>query len=107
MTHGSKIQLSERERDTVTRILARFEGKIGPVKVYGSRATGRARLNSDLDLVIYPPFSTENYARLADAFETSDLPIKVDMVGWASIDSQGLRREIERHSVDFPLSSCT
>ena len=50
--------------------------------VFGSRATGHARPFSDLDLLIsWPPgLSWRERVDLADAFEASDLPFRVDIV---------------------------
>ena len=49
--------------------------------VFGSRANGAAKKYSDLDLAIVgEPLPLELESRLADAFEESDLPIKVDIV---------------------------
>jgi predicted nucleotidyltransferase len=52
------------------------------VAVFGSRATGRARPHSDLDLLfITPPrLSWAQRAALHDAFEASGLPFTVDLV---------------------------
>lgn len=50
--------------------------------VFGSRATGRARPFSDLDLLISQPpgLGWREKADLADAFEASNLPFRVDVV---------------------------
>ncbi len=52
------------------------------VCVFGSRATGRARPFSDLDLLVTLPASLiwSERADLRDAFEASDLPFRVDVV---------------------------
>lgn len=57
------------------------------VRVFGSRATGRARPFSDLDLLFVQParLSWTQRADLRDRFEASDLPFKVDLV-----DAEGL-----------------
>jgi predicted nucleotidyltransferase len=57
------------------------------VAVFGSRATGRARPHSDLDLLfITPPrLSWAQRAALRDAFEASDLPFTVDLVEAAGL----------------------
>jgi type I restriction enzyme S subunit len=56
--------------------------------VFGSRATGRARPYSDLDLAIDAgrPLTLDEWARLAGAFRDCDLPYRVDLVDWQSID---------------------
>lgn len=55
--------------------------------VFGSRATGRARPYSDLDLLITEPkrLSWRQRVELRDAFETSDLPFCVDVVEGATL----------------------
>lgn len=52
------------------------------VWVFGSRATGRARRGSDLDLLFDRPASLtwQQRADLHDAFEASVLPYRVDLV---------------------------
>jgi type I restriction enzyme S subunit len=56
------------------------------VWAFGSRASRKAKPFSDLDLALITsePLSLEKLATLAEAFETSDLSIRVDVVDWAS-----------------------
>ena len=56
--------------------------------VFGSRATGRARPLSDLDLAIDAGrrLTLDEIAGLAEAFTESDLPYRVDIVDWHAID---------------------
>jgi len=56
--------------------------------VFGSRATGRARHYSDLDLAIDAGrrLTLDEIARLTEAFSDSDLPYKVDLIDWHEID---------------------
>ena len=62
----------------------------GKVWVFGSRATGRARRYSDLDLAIDAgrPLSLDEAALLREAFDESDLPYRVDIVDWHTIDDR-------------------
>ena len=95
------IYLSQRERATVAAILEPLRNRIGSVKVFGSRAAGRARPASDLDLVVFPPASRRQLIDLRCAFDESDLPITVDVVAWDEIDHQRLRDEITRNAIPF------
>ena len=65
-------------------VLAKHTASEPPLQawVFGSRATGRARPFSDLDLLITEPpsLSWRERADLRDAFEASDLPFRVDVV---------------------------
>jgi predicted nucleotidyltransferase len=56
--------------------------------VFGSRATGRARRYSDLDLAIDAArrLTLDEMARLSEAFSDSDLPYRVDFIDWRDID---------------------
>jgi predicted nucleotidyltransferase len=56
--------------------------------VFGSRATGRARRYSDLDLAIDAGrrLTLDETARLGEAFSESDLPYRVDLVDWHDIN---------------------
>jgi predicted nucleotidyltransferase len=58
--------------------------------VFGSRATGRARRYSDLDLAIDAgrQLTLDEIATLAEAFSDSDLPYRVDVMDWQSIDDR-------------------
>ncbi len=54
---------------------------------FGSRVTGRAKPFSDLDLAIMGEVAVHaaTLAALADDFDESDLPFKVDLVEWAGL----------------------
>jgi predicted nucleotidyltransferase len=58
--------------------------------VFGSRASGRARRYSDLDLAIDAgrPLTLDEIARLGEAFSDGDLPYRVDIVDWQEIDDR-------------------
>jgi uncharacterized protein len=101
MRPSATVQLDWRHSQIVADVLATVGGQIGAVKVYGSRATGKARPSSDLDLVIFPPVKASVIGELAQAFEESDLPIFVDVIAWEHISNPVLRAEIEKHAIPF------
>jgi predicted nucleotidyltransferase len=76
------------------------------IRVMGSRATGRAKPFSDLDLVIMgdEPVELGTMGQLREAFDESSLPFAVDIVEWASA-SDGFRRIIDEQA--RPLRSAT
>lgn len=63
-------------------IVENFKGHSLAVFVFGSRATGKYRQYSDLDLWIdsTPELSSEEINNLRVKFEESNLPIKIDIV---------------------------
>jgi predicted nucleotidyltransferase len=93
MTLG--IALSPEHRRIVLDLLARHLPHGANVWVFGSRARGQPRRYSDLDLAIDAgrPLTPDEAAMLREAFEESDLPWRVDIVDWHSIDDR-FRRAI-------------
>ena len=82
-------------RDILTRHVGGHE-----VWAFGSRARGKAKPYSDLDLAIITdtPLPLLISARLADDFSGSDLPWRVDVVDWAATQP-AFREIIERDKV--------
>ncbi len=91
MSHQGTIDLSKRDLSLVRSIVEQYlPGRT--VFVFGSRATGRARRHSDLDLAVSgTPLTLREEAILDNAFEESDLPITVDIINLEQ--ATGLFRE--------------
>lgn len=85
--------LTPAECATVCAVIARVLGD-AEVWVFGSRATGRARPFSDLDLLLTRPhtLSWAQRADLHDAFEASALPFRVDVVEAAGLSGVTAQR---------------
>lgn len=88
--------LSAGQRDMLREILDNAGDGIELVAVFGSRATGRQRPNSDLDLVLYGNIDEAACARLQTLFQDSSLPFSVDIKHYASIDCPPLREHIDQ-----------
>ena len=77
--------------------------------VFGSRANGgRVKPWSDLDLALEgnDPLSWSILAHLADEFDESDLPWKVDLVDCAAISPE-FRRIVDATKLPFDLAPPT
>ena len=90
MTGLSSVDLPVVHRRLVLNILRANFPASAKIWVFGSRATGRARRYSDLDLAIDigRPMTLDETAALAEAFSDSDLPYRVDLVDWQEVDSR-------------------
>lgn len=79
--------LEPRHERLVREILGRHVAD-REVWAFGSRVAGRPRRYSDLDLVILggTPLPPRVRSKLAEAFEESDLPFRVDVLEWVSLD---------------------
>ena len=93
------VDLSPAHRATVDRILAEHVPDC-EVRAFGSRATWTAKDYSDLDLAIVSQESLDRtiLSRLNQAFEESNLPMRVDVVDWHAI-SESFRETIDRDYV--------
>ena len=73
--------------------------------VYGSRANGTARPQSDLDMVVFTaPQQDDQVFELREAFEESDLPFRVDLFAWNAVP-ENFRKQITANHV--PLKPTT
>lgn len=99
MPAGAVVDIEPAQLAIVRGILARHATGLA-VWAFGSRARGGAKPYSDLDLAVITekPMALAQYTALADAFEQSDLPWRVDVVDWATTD-EAFRRIIERDHV--------
>ncbi|MEZ2348123.1 nucleotidyltransferase domain-containing protein [Terriglobus sp. RCC_193] len=92
MGKQGELDLTTEDFAIVRAILNQFVPS-RPVFVFGSRVTGRARRRSDLDLAIGgdTPLGSSLRADLMEAFDESDLPIRVDVVDLA--EARGVFRQ--------------
>lgn len=93
------IDLNPHDLAEVQRILKEYVPQ-HEVWVFGSRAVWTAKAYSDLDLAIITdkPLSLGTLADLKNAFDESDLSIKVDLVDWATT-GEAFREIIKKTAV--------
>lgn len=98
------IQLTAEQRSLILGLLKKYLGTSSyRVFLFGSRAKGTARANSDLDLMIdthkgLGPIRSE----LNEAFEKSDLPFKVDLVEKIEL-TDAFRKNIQSSLVELEV----
>jgi len=90
-SHG----LSKEQIEVLRKILSPFAGQIERVGFFGSRATGRYRANSDIDMVIYGSIDEKTMDRLFTLLNDSNLPFKIDLVVYNLISYQSLKKHID------------
>jgi uncharacterized protein len=91
-----EIELTEPQRSVLRSVFAPFAGKIDTVGVYGSRAQGRAKPGSDVDLVVYGLADEDDIATMRMSLEDSDLSIFADVIAYDRIKHAKLREQIDR-----------
>ncbi len=94
------IDVAPHHLATVRRILAeRVPGC--EVCAFGSRVNGTTKPYSDLDLAVVggEALDRDAWRLLAEAFEESDLPFRVDLLEWHTVDPAFRRVIEERYEV--------
>lgn len=84
-----KIDLNQQNLNEVCQILQTHVPNYS-VWAFGSRVNGKAKIYSDLDLAIITqqPLSLSKMAQLKEAFDESNLPIRVDVVDWGATSEE-------------------
>ena len=91
----NKHGLTGQQLDIIHSVLAPYAEYIDCVGLFGSRATGTARPNSDIDLVLYGHLDDALEARIWTLFDTSKLALKVDVNAYALITYLPLKEHID------------
>lgn len=88
------LDMSERQLKMVCDVLLEHIPE-REVWAFGSRVNGKARSYSDLDLVIRgeQALPTRTMNRLVEAFQESELAIRVDVLDWSAL-SESFRQVI-------------
>ena len=101
MTQPS-IDINPKHRVIVQNILSIILPINSKVWVFGSRATGATKKSSDLDIVIDAgrPLNRQEELILADAFEESNLPYRVDVLDMHTVSDE-FKEIIQKEMVTF------
>jgi predicted nucleotidyltransferase len=91
----SDFGLAEREQELIRTTLKRHPGVV-EARVYGSRAMGRHRPNSDIDVVIWGDIDEAELTRIHSELEELPLPYLFDVSQFENIRHRPLRAHIER-----------
>lgn len=88
------LQLREKDRQALKAALGQFP-EVRQAWVFGSRATGKARRASDIDLAIEAPgLSPARWHALQQALEQAPVIYRLDIVRLDTLDDPDLKRAI-------------
>lgn len=85
--------LKSEEFYSIINTLKKFSKDVEWVKIFGSRARGDFKIYSDIDLAV--KFRNNILLELKDIFEESSLPYTVDIVDYAKITNEKLKKYID------------
>ncbi|MGF1565614.1 MAG: nucleotidyltransferase domain-containing protein [Flavobacteriales bacterium] len=93
-------QLTSVKRTRMVEVFSRFDA-IESVVLFGSRALGTARANSDIDLAIKgADIDATTPFKLATQLDDLLIPNEIDLVVYDRIQNDALREHIDRHGVE-------
>ena len=93
--------LPEAVHAKICQVFAGFP-KISRVIIYGSRATGNFRPNSDIDLTIASENTAfDEFVKLSESLDNLMLPWKIDLSILAQIDNPALVKDIHNTGKTF------
>ncbi|MBW2735732.1 MAG: nucleotidyltransferase domain-containing protein [Deltaproteobacteria bacterium] len=88
--------LTPEQVEIIRDILRPFGSHIERVCLFGSRATGTYRNNSDIDIVLDGDVNEAMLDRIWTLFDASDLPVSVDVTAYKMVDYPPLKAHIDQ-----------
>ena len=70
-------------------------------KLFGSRARGNFKINSDIDIAVIGNVSKEDEFKILNDFDLLEIPYTIDIVFVNKIQKQELLNSILKEGVDF------
>ncbi len=87
--------LSEAHLEIIRRVLAPFAPPLIKAGLFGSRATGRFKPSSDIDVVLYGDLPESMVNRIWTDFQNSSLPFQVDVIAYQPDMPPALKHHID------------
>ena len=82
---SSSVDITAEQNEVLHSFLADYLPDT-EVWIYGSRVQGKARVSSDLDMVVFAtPEQRSNVSLLREAFDESNLAFRVDLFIWDEV----------------------
>ena len=93
-----RFGLSEETNKLIKEIASKY-GYI--MKIFGSRATGKYRNNSDIDIAVFGEVSEKDKFNIMNDFDLLEIPYKIDLVFVSELVKTELIKEIETKGVEI------
>ena len=90
--------LSEAINKSIREIVNKYSYTM---KIFGSRATGKYRENSDIDIAVFGDVSKDDKFSIMNDFDLLDIPYMIDLVFVSELTNEELIKEIETKGVEF------
>ena len=91
--------LNEKTLKIVKDIIEKYE--VEKKVIFGSRARGNYRYNSDIDIDVFGAIKRNDFNRLLDELMESDCIYKIDLVHFEKINNEELKKDILEEGIEF------
>ena len=91
--------LSKETYEKVLKVIDKYSNI--QFKIFGSRAVGNAKPNSDIDIAVFGKLEEKEVVRIKNDFDLLDIPYKIDLVFVEETSKQELKEAILKEGVDF------
>jgi len=95
-----KFGLSQKNIEKIFKILKKYPN-ILEVKIFGSRALGNYKKNSDIDLVLFGDFSTNEFNQISLDLKEVNTPYLIDVLNYQEITHTNLKKHIREKGITF------
>lgn len=96
----NRFGLEEAAVERIRAVLRRHP-EVKAAKVFGSRALGRHRPESDVDIALWGSLNDVEIGRITGELDELPLPQRFDVTDYARLRHEGLRRHIDECAVAF------
>ncbi|HOO81244.1 MAG TPA: nucleotidyltransferase domain-containing protein [Alphaproteobacteria bacterium] len=87
--------------DNIRRFLMGWP-EIERIEIFGSRAMGNYRYNSDIDICVWgEAIDPDLFSRIRSGLQDLPIPYKIDVVQYETISHPPFKAHIDEHGVDF------
>jgi type I restriction enzyme S subunit len=87
--------------EEITRVLQEYP-KVDKAYIFGSRAMGNYRLDSDIDIAIKGyDLTVEEVLKMSTAIDKAKIGYEVDLVDYNSIKEEELKKHVDRVGIEF------
>ena len=91
-----KFGLSKEVNSLIREISKKYKYTM---KIFGSRATGKYRVNSDIDIAVFGEVSKQDKFNIMNDFDLLNIPYKIDLVFVSELEKEELIKEIQTKGV--------
>ncbi|MCL2859085.1 MAG: nucleotidyltransferase domain-containing protein [Oscillospiraceae bacterium] len=91
--------LSEETYNKIIKLINKYPNI--QFKLFGSRAKGKEKFNSDIDIAVFGQLQGKEIFNIKNDFDLLDIPYKIDLVFVNEISKQALLEVILNEGVDF------